>query len=304
MSKPTLLLTRGIPGSGKSTFAREWVDEDPEARVRLNRDDIRQMMFAKGHGLTFAQEKMVSRTQRSAARAHLRDGRSVIIDDTNLRLKFARTWATMAQQVDAIFEVRDFVIDVEEAVQHDARRDDWVGDAVVRDFARRYPYPWPEITPFDNRKADEQAPRPYVMDATRPPAWIVDIDGTLAHHESSGRSPYDWSRVGEDDLDPVVAGIVDILKDYGAQIILVSGRDGICEPETRAWLTKHAIPWDYLFMRQVGDSRADYVVKAEIFDQSIRDNFAVVGVLDDRDSVVKMWRSMGLKCLQVQAGGF
>ena len=43
---PTLHLTRGIPGSGKSTFAKQWVQEDPEGRVRINRDDLRGMMFA------------------------------------------------------------------------------------------------------------------------------------------------------------------------------------------------------------------------------------------------------------------
>ena len=44
MTIKKLILTRGIPGSGKSTWAKAWVDEDPEHRIRLNWDDMRNMM--------------------------------------------------------------------------------------------------------------------------------------------------------------------------------------------------------------------------------------------------------------------
>lgn len=42
MSK--LIITRGLPASGKSTWAKQWVLEDPEHRVRINQDDIRLML--------------------------------------------------------------------------------------------------------------------------------------------------------------------------------------------------------------------------------------------------------------------
>lgn len=42
MSK--LILCRGIQGSGKTTWAKQWVLEDPEHRVRFNNDDIRNML--------------------------------------------------------------------------------------------------------------------------------------------------------------------------------------------------------------------------------------------------------------------
>ena len=40
----TILILRGSQGSGKTTFAKEWVNKDPESRVRFNRDDIRNML--------------------------------------------------------------------------------------------------------------------------------------------------------------------------------------------------------------------------------------------------------------------
>lgn len=57
-------------------------------------------------------------------------------------------------------------------------------------------------------------------------------------------------------------------------------------------------------MRPEGDKRKDSIVKAELFDKHIKDNYAVDFVLDDRNQVVKMWRDMGLKCLQVAPGEF
>ena len=43
-----LVITRGLPGSGKTTYARAWVAEDREHRARVNRDDIRQMLGDSG----------------------------------------------------------------------------------------------------------------------------------------------------------------------------------------------------------------------------------------------------------------
>ena len=52
-----LILTRGIQGSGKSTWARQWVEEDPENRVRINNDDIRNML---GKYWVLSRESLVS----------------------------------------------------------------------------------------------------------------------------------------------------------------------------------------------------------------------------------------------------
>jgi len=61
---------------------------------------------------------------------------------------------------------------------------------------------------------------------------------------------------------------------------------------------------DALLMRAAGDSRRDSIVKREIFDARIRDVWQVKGVLDDRDQVVRMWRALGLTCVQVAPGDF
>lgn len=137
------------------------------------------------------------------------------------------------------------------------------------------------------------------------PAVIVDLDGTLAsvqwrvHHV--GRRPKNWKAffAGMADDTPV-PWVVDLLRaDHGdAAKLIVSGRPedyrGVCEE----WLARHDIPYDELILRASGDHRPDHVVKAELFEQVIAARYDVVFVVDDRPTVVEMWRSRGLHVVQ------
>lgn len=133
--------------------------------------------------------------------------------------------------------------------------------------------------------------------------WIVDIDGTLALRGERG--PYDWDRVGEDMPNPPVVAIVQALLKAGHRIAYVSGRKERCRRQTEMWLAHHVGDGDVagLWMRGNGDNRADTVVKSEIFQKHFADA-DVFGVIDDRASVVAMWRSLGLTVVQVAEGNF
>lgn len=132
----------------------------------------------------------------------------------------------------------------------------------------------------------------------KPTAIMVDIDGTLAH--MSGRSPYDYSKVNEDTLDAVVAGITRHYK----HVVVMSGRPEDCREATEKWLRKYDVRFDSLFMRPSGDKRPDQIVKWELYQQHVEPEYTIEFVLDDRNRVVKMWRENGLKCLQVAEGDF
>ena len=84
----------------------------------------------------------------------------------------------------------------------------------------------------------------------------------------------------------------------------MTGRDATCYEETAKWLDFHDIDADFVGMRDVGDKRPDAVVKKEIYDEHIKDKFNVLGVFDDRNSVVDLWRSLGLTCFQCNYGNF
>jgi len=86
----TLHIIRGLPGSGKTTFATSWVREDPDNRTRVNRDDLRQMMFGKRADLLPAQEALVTAAEQAIVRSSLEAGRDTIVDDMNLRPRYVR----------------------------------------------------------------------------------------------------------------------------------------------------------------------------------------------------------------------
>jgi hypothetical protein len=142
---------------------------------------------------------------------------------------------------------------------------------------------------------------PPVVDGA-PCAVIVDLDGTLARME--GRGPYDWDRVGEDALDPVVAGMVDTAQRQDCRVLIVSGREDVCRDTTTDWLRRHNIAYSGLWMRAAGDHRPDRDVKADLYRDHIEGKYNIRYVLDDRDSVVAFWRSKGLKVLQCEYGSF
>ncbi len=130
-------------------------------------------------------------------------------------------------------------------------------------------------------------------------AWLVDVDGTLAIRSS--RAPFDWSEAGSDLPNHPVVTVVRALSASSSKtaIILVTGREEKIRGLTEEWLERHSIPYHLLLMRKNGDYRRDEIVKSEIYRQEIAPRFSVEGVIDDRNRVVSMWRSLGLVCFQV-----
>lgn len=143
---------------------------------------------------------------------------------------------------------------------------------------------------------------------TLPRAVLFDVDGTLALRDESDpnvRKFYHWERVGEDLPNAAVVELAQIIERAGQhRIIVMSGRDAVCRPETEEWLHRHKVPFHALFMRPHKDNRQDAVVKAELYRTLVEPFYTVSFVVDDRDSVVKQWRSMGLTCMQVAEGAF
>lgn len=303
-----LIATVGLQASGKTTWARAWVDEDPEHRIRVERDDIRRMI---GNGFVKANEKFVIDIRNNLIENGLKTGRSVVVSDTNLPWRTLRELRTLALTNGAEFNVQDFTdVSVDECVRRDLRRSygvsgAYVGERVIRDFHDRYlrgkghPYPLP---PEDAVSVWEK----YVADPAKDSAVIVDIDGTLA--KMTGRNPYDWGRVFEDRVnEPVANHVRDLVSNPSrskVQVILLSGRDSAAREETVRWLDFHEIPYDELYMRAEGDTTRDDRVKYNLFNDHVRNRFNVLYVLDDRDQVVRMWRDLGLSCWQVDYGNF
>lgn len=305
-----LLIFRGLPGSGKSTQAKALVATDPEGFVRVNRDDLRQMLhggvYIKGSKNNPGTEQTIIEMEHSMVRRGLRAGLTVIDDNTNLPSRSVKALVEIAESFGAEWEIVDFTdVDLDTVLYQNANREAMVDEDVVIDLYRRFVKGKSYPLPFEYTPKPELSLSPYVPDETKPMAVIVDIDGTVALMNGK-RTPHEYDKVGLDDPNGSVVDLVRTLRDEGYKILFTSGRKDRCRDLTREWLKRHVFPdGDFvLFMRLDADNRVDNVTKLEIFNVCIRDRFNVKLVLDDRDQVVQMWRKLGLTCLQVADGNF
>lgn len=280
-----VLFLKGLPGSGKSTFAKDLIAKEPGVWKRVNKDDLRAMI--DGGKWSRNNEEFILLMRNMVVDHALRCGYSVIVDDTNFEEKHYTVIKEIAAHHKTVVEVNFFDTPIEVCVERDSKREAPVGKKVIQRMYNQYL---------------RVEVKPYPVDPKLPNAVLVDIDGTVA--KMSGRGPFDWHRVDEDSPNQPVIDLVRILSDE-YKIIFFSGRDEVCRNKTKTWLENVTrIFGAELFMRPENDNRKDAIVKRELFDQYIRGKYNISLVLDDRDQVVEMWRSLGLTCLQVAEGNF
>lgn len=282
-----LLMLKGLPASGKTTYAKELV---AQGWKRVNKDDLRAMIDCSKWNKT--NEANILEARDLLIIHYLDSGYNVVCDDTNFAPEHADKLSEIADNCDANFEEKFFDTPINECLKRDAKRGDKSvgGDVIFKMYYKYLRKPTLNIGDLSTE-----------LESGKECAYIFDMDGTLALMKD--RSPFDWARVGEDELNVAVGATLVVLAQH-AKIIIVSGRDGVCVKETADWLKKYNIPYDHLYMRPQGDVRPDQIVKKEIYEQFIKDKYITIGVFDDRDSVVSIWRSLGLTCFQCDYGNF
>lgn len=282
----TVLLTVGLPASGKSTYAKELVMTNKNW-ARVNRDDLRLMVF---NGFNRKKEKTIVKSEMELAELYLSKGMNVVVDDTNLNHKVRDSWKAFCDEHGANFKIKVFDTSLRECIRRDVLRQNSVGEDVIRQMWNQF-----IVSTYEHNE-------------NLPPAIIVDIDGTLAL--MNGRQPYDWDKVWTDlPNKPVVDLVSSYLKTQQAsgrecELLIVSGRDGGCREQTEEWLRKNFNFEHKLLMRPEHDMRDDTEVKSEIYHLYIENEYDVQFVVDDRQKVVDMWRELGLTVFQVADGRF
>jgi predicted kinase len=304
-----LTITRGIPGSGKTSWAKDYQNfyfEDRNRVVLVSRDDFRGMLFDASHGkLDHRSEKMITDMEADVVYDALISGHDVVEHSMNLRSSYVRAWAELAQRAGAEFEIKDLTnVPVATCIERDANRlHRAVGEDVIKDIYTRfvhkkpYPLPVPEV-----KHKYEKYVRPGDDWVGR--TVIVDIDGTVAKNDGH-RGWYEYDKVAGDKYHEDISDlVVHLAHSCGAHIVFMSGRSEDCRLVTEQWLSDYFGTFDFdLHMRASGDHRDDAIVKYELFDKHMRDT-NIWFVLDDRDRVVNMWRELGVRCLQVAPGNF
>lgn len=149
------------------------------------------------------------------------------------------------------------------------------------------------------------------------PLYIFDLDGTLAliehrRHFVEGEHK-DWraffSACVDDAPNWPVIRTLQRLRASGAECWVWSGRSDEVFAETMDWLRRHGClrdgdPW-VVHMRAAGDHQPDEKLKAAwLADLAPQDRARLVGIFEDRDRMVKLWRDNGICCFQVAEGAF
>jgi len=289
-------LTTGLPASGKSTWSRNQVEQSFGKTVRVNMDDIRAMV-----GLPYSKEseELALSIQDQAILTAVSKGKHVIVDNCHL----TNNMPTRIKKIldgDVIFQVKSFLdVSVTESIARDSYRAKPVGPDVIKHLAKHLQKSWRLTEEWMN---DIVISPLYEPVAGSEGAVVFDIDGTLAEHVA--RSPYDYSRVLTDKPFDHIVRLLKLYWEDNYEVLIVSGRPDSCREDTLAWLELHEIPYSQLFMRRAADKRDDRVVKQEIFDDYIRDDYRVHAWFDDRDRVVNRMRKLGINVLQVAPGAF
>jgi predicted kinase len=300
-----LILTVGLPGSGKTTWAKKLLDSaEPGTMARVNRDDLRAMLHNSAPHLDVT-ESQVTAVQHRTIRQLLSSGVSVIVDDTNLRDRVLRGLVKMGVDAGASIKIEDMTaVELSTCLARNMMRKTPVPKGVIETMHRKFVRGRGPRIVDDFLPPPAEAAGPYKPKPGTPKAILVDIDGTVAL--MGDRSPYDRSeKLLFDKPNWPVIHTVRAMRQAGYQVIFLSGRKEAGREHTETWLHMYL---DFCFegpyMRGDNDGREDYIFKREVFDTHVRDRYNVVAVFDDRKQVVDMWRSLGLTVMQVAEGNF
>ena len=285
-----LVYTVGLPASGKTTYAKKLLGYSNTPFKRVNRDDLRAMV--DDSRWSKSNEKFIIKIQDVIILEALKSGYSVICDDTNLGKSAHSRFENLANQagVELIREDKFLKIDVKTCIERDLQRSKSVGKDVIMKLYRQH---------------IEKPAELLKQNTSLQHIYICDLDGTVAL--MNGRSPFDWKSVGEDLPNKhVVDTIRKLYQD--THVVFMSGRDEVCKPESIQWIHEHLGIHKNdieIYMRPEGDYRKDSIIKKELYENHIKDKYYVIGVFDDRNQVVDLWRKeIGLTVFQVNYGDF
>lgn len=274
-----LVLLMGLPASGKTTLAKEYVSKKYK---RINKDDLRCML--DNSVFTKENEKNVLEIRDGLIELFIEKGYNIVIDDTNLNaIHIKKIKAQCVKNgINFRLDCKPLLTSIEDCIARDFMRINPVGEDIIRKMDLKLMH-----SVFNKKEVSK--------------CYIFDIDGTLA--KQGERNIYDGSKVY---LDTPIAPTVAILKELSKEndIIICTGRSEKFSQETKDWLESNGIDYARLYMRHLFDNADDMLVKTSMYRSIYNDNIEVLGVFDDRDKVVDIWRGFGLQCYQVNYGNF
>ena len=294
-----IILTRGIQGSGKSTWAKAWVAEDPEHRIRINNDDLRNMF---GVYWVPSREDVVSHAKQTIVTYAMGKQYDIVVDNINLNPKEVQYWTNVVNYYNGYtktgeryeIEFKDFFTPLEECIRRDAARPNPIGEKVIRETWKRYKHfiQTSEVERYVNNL------RPWNIG--KPTCVVIDMDSTVCFNTS--KRPWFGDGSTEAMIDDVPNyGVVELIKAQEYPVVVCTGRNKDQLNVTKEWLANHGINPIAFYMRENGDYRKGVEVKTELMNQ-ILDKYNVLVVFEDCEPIVQKYREMGLTVLQPNKG--
>lgn len=138
MDRPTLILLVGIPGSGKTYYAKKYIKEHPST-IHLSSDKIREELW--GNEATQGDNNKVFSLMQSRAIEALNNGLSVLYDATNVTRKDRSCIIALCPKFVKI-ECHIIWAQIETCIERDAARERTVGKAVIDKMLKRFQAPY------------------------------------------------------------------------------------------------------------------------------------------------------------------
>ena len=130
-----ILCLKGLPGSGKSFYAKQYCKDHPEF-IRINKDDIRELLGNPPHNSKF--ENSVINIERNMGLAILDSGRSLLVDNTHFSEKYIKFWKNIAGSRHIEFEEYFLDTPLEQCIIQDLQREKSVGKEVILGMYKKY----------------------------------------------------------------------------------------------------------------------------------------------------------------------
>ena len=306
MATNKLILVQGISGSGKTTWAKQWVEEDPIHRVRLNYDDIRCML---GKYWVPEREPLMKKIFDTALDDAMFAGYNIVVDNmSNLNPVHVQEYQSLVYNHNLEYEDNQYEIEiklintpVEVCIERDSKRVIPIGEKVIRQQWRKY------RNYIIQQSVKEMLDNQIEEDSKLPHCIIVGMDATLCFN-TSGRPFYGPGTAEKIINDIPNISVVDLARaycrQYGCDLIVITGRDDSCREPTLEWLGKYGLYPKLLLMRSEGDYSKGDECKKKLYEEHIKGKYNVDLVFEDSSKVVKMYRDLGLTVLQPNEGKF
>jgi len=130
-----VIILVGIPGSGKSTWAKQQIIEHPNT-IRVNRDDFR-LMLKNNQVVDYKVEKLINKLQRVTIIEGLKNGFNVIVDNTNLKAKYIDEIFDYSRKY-ANITILSVETPLEECIKRDSEREKPVGEEIIKKMHRQF----------------------------------------------------------------------------------------------------------------------------------------------------------------------